>query len=143
MASEKNGIIYNSGVSFTGGTSNPNSTNPATGFIVSNGVPATERALYLEILPNGYVINNTNDTKAITLSGGLSSKTPNVDEICGKSIRDNASNNNAVISIATDGHSLIDKDACNTYQNKILEKSVVNKNTRYYYNLDVIKAGHR
>lgn len=141
MASEKNGIIYNSGVSFTGGTSNPNSTNPATGFIVSNGVPATERALYLEILPNGYVINNTNDTKAITLSGGLSSKTPNVDEICGKSIRDNASNNNAVISIATDGHSLIDKDACNTYQNKILEKSVVNKNTRYYYNLDVIKAG--
>ena len=139
-----NGIIYNSGVSFTGGTSNPNSTNPATGFIVSNGVPATERALYLEILPNGYVINNTNDTKAITLSGGLSSTTPNVDEICGKSIRDNASNNNAVISIATDkNHTGIDlsKNACNTYQNKILDKSVVNKNTRYYYNLDAIKAG--
>lgn len=137
MASEKNGIIYNSGVSFTGGT---NGTTP-TGFIVSNGVPDEKRALYLEILPNGYVINNTNDTKAITLSGGLSSKTPNVDEICGKSIKDNASNNNAVISIATDGHSLIDKDACNTYQNKILENSVVNKNTRYYYNLDAIKAG--
>ena len=131
----KNGIIYDSGVSFTGGTNN---TTP-TGFIVSNGVPATERALYLEILPGGYVINNTNDTKAITLSGGLSSKTPNVDEICGKSIKDNASNNNAVISIATDGHSLIDKDACNTYQNKILENSVVNKNTRYYYNIDAIR----
>ena len=57
MASEKNGIIYNSGVSFTGGT---NGTTP-TGFIVSNGVPTTKRALYLEILPNGYVINNTND----------------------------------------------------------------------------------
>ena len=128
-----NGIIYNSGVSFTGGT---NDTAP-TGFIVSNGVPTTKRALYLEILPGGYVINNG----AITLSGGLSSKTPNVDEICGKSIGDNASNNNAVISIATDGHSLIDKDACNTYQNKILAKDVVNKNTRYYYNLDVIKAG--
>ena len=135
MASEKNGIIYNSGVSFTGGT---NGTTP-TGFIVSNGVPTTKRALYLEILPNGYVINNTNDTKAITLSGGLSSATANVDEICGKSIRDNASNNNAVISIATDGHSLIDKDACNTYQNKILAKDVVNKNTRYYYNLDAIR----
>lgn len=131
-----NGIIYNSGVSFTGGT---NGTTP-TGFIVSNGVPDEKRALYLEILPNGYVINNTNDTKAITLSGGLSSKTPNVDEICGKSIRDNASNNNAVISIATDGHSLIDKDACNTYQNKILENFVVNKNTRYYYNLDAIRT---
>ena len=133
----KNGIVYNSGVSFTGGT---NDTAP-TGFIVSNGVPATERALYLEILPNGYVINNTNDTKAITLSGGLSSAKANVDEICGKSIRNNASNNNAVISIATDGHSLIDKDDCNTYQNKILDKTVVNKNTRYYYNLDAIKAG--
>ena len=128
-----NGIIYNSGVSFTGGT---NGTTP-TGFIVSNGVPDEKRALYLEILPGGYVINNG----AITLSGGLSSTTPNVDEICGKSIRNNASNNNAVISIATDGHSLIDKDACNTYQNKILAKDVVNKNTRYYYNLDVIKAG--
>lgn len=128
-----NGIIYDSGVSFKGGT---NGDTP-TGFIVSNGVPATERALYLEILPSGYVIKD----KAITLSGGLSSKTPNVDEICGKSIRDNASNNNAVISIATDGHSLIDKDACNTYQNKILAKDVVNKNTRYYYNFDVIKAG--
>lgn len=127
-----NGIVYNSGVSFTGGT---NDTAP-TGFIVSNGVPATERALYLEILPGGYVIKD----KAITLSGGLSSATPNVDEICGKSIRDNASNNNAVISIATDGHSLIDKDACNTYQNKILENSVVNKNTRYYYNLDHIRT---
>ena len=110
MASEKNGIVYNSGVSFTGGAGGTNDTAP-TGFIVSNGVPTTKRALYLEILPNGYVINNTNDTKAITLSGGLSSKTPNVDEICGKSMRDNASNNNAVISIATDGHSLIDKDA--------------------------------
>ena len=130
-----NGIIYNSGVSFTGGT---NGTTP-TGFIVSNGVPATERALYLEILPGGYVIKD----KAITLSGGLSSKTPNVDEICGKSIRDNASNNNAVISIATDeSHTGIDlsENACNTYQNKILENSVVNKNTRYYYNLDYIRA---
>ena len=130
---KKNGIIYDSGVSFKGGTNN---TTP-TGFIVSNGVPDEKRALYLEILPGGYVINNG----AITLSGGLSSKTANVDEICGKSIRDNASNNNAVISIATDGHSLIDKDACNTYQNKIFAKDVVNKNTRYYYNLDAIKAG--
>ena len=120
----KNGIVYNSGVSFTGGTNN---TTP-TGFIVSNGVPATERALYLEILPGGYVIKD----KAITLSGGLSSKTPNVDEICGKSIRNNASNNNAVISIATDeSHTGIDlSGACNTYQNKILDKSVVNSQTR-------------
>lgn len=143
MASEKNSIVYNSGVSFTGGAGGTNDTAP-TGFIVSNGVPTTKRALYLEILPNGYVINNTNDTKAITLSGGLSSKTPNVDEICGKSIRDNASNNNAVISIATDkNHTGIDlsENACNTYQNKILAKDVVNKNTRYYYNLDAIKAG--
>ncbi len=131
-----NGIVYNSGVSFTGGT---NDTAP-TSFIVSNGVPTTKRALYLEILPGGYVINNG----AITLSGGLSSKTANVDEICGKSIRDNASNNNAVISIATnENHTGIDlsENACNTYQNKILAKDVVNKNTRYYYNLDAIKAG--
>ena len=128
-----NGIVYESGVSFTGGT---NDTTP-TGFIVSNGVPAETTALYLEILPGGYVINNG----AITLSGGLSSATANVDEICGKSIRNNAGNNNAVISIATDGHSLIDKDACNTYQNKIFDKSVVNSQTRYYYNLDAIKDG--
>lgn len=130
-----NGIVYDSGVSFTGGT---NDTTP-TGFIVSNGVPATERALYLEILPGGYVIKD----KAITLSGGLSSATANVDEICGKSIRNNASNNNAVISIATDeNHTGIDlSGACNTYKNKILDKTVVNKNTRYYYNLDAIKAG--
>ena len=128
-----NGIVYNSGVSFTGGT---NDTTP-TGFIVSNGVPAETTALYLEILPGGYVIKD----KAITLSGGLSSATAGVDEICGKSIRNNASNNNAVISIATDGHSLIDKDACNTYQNKIFDKSVVNSQTRYYYNLDAIKDG--
>ena len=130
-----NGIVYNSGVSFTGGT---NDTAP-TGFIVSNGVPTTKRALYLEILPGGYVIKD----KAITLSGGLSSKTPNIDEICGKSIRDNASNNNAVISIATDeNHTGIDlgENACNTYQNKILAKDVVNKNTRYYYNLDHIRT---
>ncbi len=130
-----NGIVYNSGVSFTGGT---NDTAP-TGFIVSNGVPTTKRALYLEILPGGYVIKD----KAITLSGGLSSKTPNIDEICGKSIRDNASNNNAVISIATDeNHTGIDlgENACNTYQNKILTKDVVNKNTRYYYNLDHIRT---
>ena len=131
----KKGIVYESGVSFTGGT---NDTTP-TGFIVSNGVPATERALYLEILPGGYVIKD----KAITLSGGLSSATANVDEICGKSIRDNASNNNAVISIATDEkHTGIDlgENACNTYQNKILAKDVVNKNTRYYYNLDHIRT---
>lgn len=131
----KNGIVYNSGVSFTGGTNN---TTP-TGFIVSNGVPAdTNRALYLEILPDGYVINNG----AITLSGGLSSAKANVDEICGKSIKDNASNNNAVISIATDeNHTGIDlSGACNTYKNKILENSVVNKNTRYYYNLDYIRT---
>ena len=133
-----NGIVYNSGVSFTGGAGGTNDTAP-TGFIVSNGVPTTKRALYLEILPGGYIINNG----AITLSGGLSSKTPNVDEICGKSIKDNASNNNAVISIATDeSHTGIDlsENACNTYQNKILEKSVVNKNTRYYYNLDAIRT---
>lgn len=130
----KNGIVYDSGVSFTGGT---NGTTP-TGFIVSNGVPATERALYLEILPGGYVIKD----KAITLFGGLSSATPNVDEICGKSIRNNAGNNNAVISIATDeNHTGIDlSDACNTYKNKILDKTVVNKNTRYYYNLDYIRT---
>ena len=131
----KNGIVYNNGVLFTGGAGGTNDTAP-TGFIVSNGVPTTKRALYLEILPGGYVINNG----AITLSGGLSSKTPNIDEICGKSIRDNASNNNAVISIATDGNSLIDKDACNTYKNKILAKDVINKNTRYYYNLDAIRT---
>ena len=132
----KNGIVYNSGVSFTGGT---NDTAP-TGFIVSNGVPTTKRALYLEILTGGYVIK---DKKAITLSGGLSNTTPNVDEICGKSIRNNAGNNNAVISIATDeNHTGIDlnENACNTYQNKILENSVVNKNTRYYYNLDHIRT---
>lgn len=132
----KNGIVYDSGVSFTGGT---NDTAP-TGFIVSNGVPTTKRALYLEILPGGYVIK---DKKAITLSGGLSNTTPNVDEICGKSIRNNAGNNNAVISIATDeNHTGIDlnENACNTYQNKILENSVVNKNTRYYYNLDHIRT---
>ena len=129
-----NGIVYDSGVSFTGGT---NDTTP-TGFIVSNGVPATERALYLEILPGGYVIKD----KAITLFGGLTSATAGVDEICGKSIRDNASNNNAVISIATDeNHTGIDlSGACNTYKNKILDKSVVNKNTRYYYNLDAIRT---
>lgn len=129
-----NGIIYNSGVSFKGGTKD---TTP-TGFIVSNGVPDTNRALYLEILPGGYVINKG----AITLSGGLSNTTPNVDEICGKSIRNNAGNNNAVISIATDeNHTGIDlsENACNTYQNKILAKDVVNKNTRYYYNLDAIR----
>ena len=130
-----NGIVYDSGVSFTGGTNN---TTP-TGFIVSNGVPAETTALYLEILPGGYVIKD----KAITLSGGLSSATANVDEICGKSIRNNAGNNNAVISIATDEkHTGIDlSGACNTYKNKILDKTVVNKNTRYYYNLDAIKAG--
>lgn len=130
----KNGIVYNSGVSFKGGTNN---TTP-TGFIVSNGVPAETTALYLEILPGGYVIKD----KAITLSGGLGSATANVDEICGKSIRNNASNNNAVISIATDeSHTGIDlSGACNTYKNKILENSVVNKNTRYYYNLDYIRA---
>lgn len=133
----KKGIVYNSGVLFTGGAGGTKDTAP-TGFIVSNGVPATERALYLEILPGGYVINNG----AITLFGGLTSATANVDEICGKSIRNNASNNNAVISIATDeNHTGIDlnENACNTYQNKILDNSVVNKNTRYYYNLDAIR----
>lgn len=129
-----NGIVYNSGVSFTGGTNN---TTP-TSFIVSNGVPAETTALYLEILPGGYVIKD----KAIALSGGLSSATANVDEICGKSIRNNAGNNNAVISIATDEkHTGIDlSSACNTYKNKILDKTVVNKNTRYYYNLDAIRT---
>ncbi len=129
-----NGIVYDSGVSFTGGTNN---TTP-TGFIVSNGVPAETTALYLEILPGGYVIKD----KAIALSGGLSSATANVDEICGKSIRNNAGNNNAVISIATDEkHTGIDlSSACNTYKNKILDKTVVNKNTRYYYNLDAIRT---
>ena len=129
-----NGIVYDSGVSFTGGTNN---TTP-TSFIVSNGVPAETTALYLEILPGGYVIKD----KAIALSGGLSSATANVDEICGKSIRNNAGNNNAVISIATDEkHTGIDlSSACNTYKNKILDKTVVNKNTRYYYNLDAIRT---
>ena len=52
---------------------------------------------------------------------------------------DIGANNKAVVSIHTTGASLItDGMGCNTYQNQT-GRNTLNSNTRYYYNLDVIR----
>ncbi|WP_298529492.1 hypothetical protein [uncultured Ruminococcus sp.] len=101
-----------------------------------------QAALYLEL---------TNQAK-YDPSGAAISGSPSVfDEIAAYSVNPDDSigitdNGNAVVSINTDGSGTgvtMTGSACNTYQNKTTYgKNTVktNGNTRYYYNLDTIRA---
>lgn len=101
-----------------------------------------QAALYLEL---------TNQAK-YDPSGAAISGSPSVfDEIAAYSVNPDDSigitdNGNAIVSINTDGSGTVvtmTGSACNTYQNKTTYgKNTVktNGNTRYYYNLDTIRA---
>ena len=113
-----------------------NTSNSNFGFLVGDGT-ASGTALYLDLNNTGYNI------AATTLSGTYSV----YDEIVGFSTFSDktvADNGNAVVSIRTavSNPTLVTSGAsCNTYQNQIAgHLSDTNENTRYYYNLDFVRA---
>ncbi|MBQ3888780.1 MAG: hypothetical protein II738_03430, partial [Clostridia bacterium] len=112
------------------------------GFIVGDGIRHSNNdvasALYLDLVSDGY------DIAATAASG-----TFNVyDEIVGystaigKTIEENGQ---AVVSVRTAGGAplVMNGSACNTYQNQTSygkNAKTTNENTRYYYNLDLIRG---
>ncbi|MBR6918170.1 MAG: hypothetical protein IKN38_08305, partial [Clostridia bacterium] len=118
-----------------------NGSNKSFGFIVNDAVYTsdTERcALYLELVEDGYDIAST------TVSGS-----PAVyDEVVAYSHFNNESieqNGQAIVSIrpASGAAIVMDGSAINTYQNQTaygIGTVKYNPNTRYYYNLDSIRA---
>ncbi len=112
------------------------------GMLVNKGVNedyGKKFALYLELAAeNAYKITNAN-------MSGLSQSAVYDDIIatCKDKIENDTllqNGNCAVISVHTSGSSLImDGASCNTYQNQTSVKKA-NPNTRYYYNLDVMRA---
>lgn len=104
-----------------------------------------ECALYLEVGTFGkegaaYYIAPS--AASVSTSADSVTKPEYFDELVGKTINNNAGNNNAVVSLAVhdgDSATAIDSDTanCNTYISQIdSDNSFKNKNTRYYYNLD-------
>ncbi|MBP5618770.1 MAG: hypothetical protein J6X61_06485, partial [Clostridia bacterium] len=111
--------------------------NAATfGFLVGDGI-AGSSALYLDLISDGFHIGST------TLTGTFNvyDEVVGYAVVSGKQIEDNG---NAVVSIRTAGGAplIMTGAGCNTYQNQITSgtKPDTNSNTRYYYNLDVIRA---
>ena len=108
----------------------------ALGMLVNNGV-IDNKALYLEFTAaDSYTINKENTTIDI----GSSTVFDEIIATCTGGYSASAEDSNhAVVSIHTSGDKLImNGTECNTYQNQT-SLAKVNKNTRYYYNLDVIR----
>ena len=116
-----------------------NAVDPCTfGFIVNDGTNGTSSAIYLDLVSDGYDVANT------AFSGTFNS----FDEVVRNTVvGDNRidGNGNGIVSIRTaNGAPLImTGSGCNTYQNQTAYgKNTVRTNdkTRYYYNLDLIRA---
>lgn len=124
--------LGNSANSFMGSSTqtDPSGLLVGKGLITSNN---QNNALYLEVGTWG-----TSDTSAYQIEEGSVTVTVTsnyFDELVGTTINDNAGNDNAVVSLATAEHNLIDSAVYNTYTHQ-LSTTYQNSKTRYYYNLD-------
>ncbi len=117
---------------------NASSGNKPDGLLVYTGCHSASSALYLEIQKNAYVLDNT-----VTVNEKNKLK---FDELVGMSF-DGTANGQAVISIATsdaeEGNHRFNQNNCTTYHNVTKNNNSnwqPNDNTRYYYNLDIIRT---
>ena len=117
---------------------NASSENKPDGLLVYTGCHSASSALYLEIQKNAYVLDNT-----VTVTENNKLK---FDELVGMSF-DGTANGQAVISIATsdaeEGNHRFNQNNCTTYHNVTKNNNSnwqPNDNTRYYYNLDIIRT---
>lgn len=106
------------------------------GMLVNNGIN-DGKALYLELTAaDSYTVNKANTTVDIGSNTVFDELVATCTGNYSNSVEDS---NRAVVSIHTSGDKLImNGTECNTYQNQT-SLTKVNKNTRYYYNLDVIR----
>lgn len=110
------------------------------GMLINRGIHtdySKEFALYLELKkPDAFVINSADLTglkSGITYDELLATCSANYTS-------DISANGKAVVSVRTESGSVqMDGAGCNTYQNQS-GRNVTNNNTRYYYNLDLIRA---
>lgn len=120
---------------FTGNAATPD------GLLVYSGRQSESSALYLEIKKDAYQI----DKDKVTITEKNCAK---FDELVGVSMSGSA-NGQGVVSLATsdasdsNNHRFNQKDTCTTYKNVTKNKNTTvwdsNENTRYYYNLDLIR----
>ncbi len=111
------------------------------GLLVYSGRQSENSALYLEIGKDAYKIDKDN----VTITENNCAK---FDELVGVSMKD-SSNGQGVVSLATSdaseaNHKFNQGDKCTTYQNvtKNKKNNTVwnsNENTRYYYNLNLVR----
>lgn len=118
---------------FTGNAKTPD------GLLVYSGRQSENSALYLEIKKGAYQIGN-----GVTITENNCKK---FDELVGVSMS-GSSNGQGVVSLATSdasdsNHRFNQNDTCTTYKNVTKNKNTTvwdsNENTRYYYNLDLIR----
>lgn len=130
----KNPGIDIQNAAFTGNAKTPD------GLLVYSGRQSENSALYLEIKKDAYQI----DKDHVTITEKNCAK---FDELVGVSMKD-SSNGQGVVSLATkdasDSNHRFNQNECTTYKNVTKnKKSTVwssNEKTRYYYNLDLIRA---
>lgn len=128
QSTEKYGIKYGTGVSFTGKSAD----DTPSALLVCRGddYRSTEDkedncALYLQIISKeAYQVDSS---VSVTLNNSNY-----FDELVGISM---GKHGNGVVSIATEKHEKLNQSKCNTYQ-KQLKDDYDNPHTRYYYNLD-------
>lgn len=132
----KNPGINIQAAAFTGNAATPD------GLLVYSGRQSENSALYLEIKKDAYEI----DKDKVTITENKCAK---FDELVGVSMKEkDSSNGQGVVSLATSDASASDhrfnqNDTCTTYQNVTKNNNNTvwssNENTRYYYNLDLIR----
>lgn len=146
-ATSANSIKFASGENgkfneFTGKSEQTNTSGLLIGTgLVKNSSDNVISALYLEVGTWGsedsaYYI--APDSIRLFLNGDREY----FDELVGITINDNAGNDNAVISLATNNHTLINQSSnqssCNTYKGQF--SNYKNGKSRYYYNLDYYRS---
>lgn len=126
--------------SFTGKSIN----DTPSGLLVGTGLNGENNALYLEVGTWGsegaayYIAADAVDVKQ-----GDSKAPTYFDELVGTTISNNMENQNAVVSLATSDHALIDTTVCNTYTGQLGEGiNYKNSKSRYYYNLDSCRSAN-
>ena len=113
--------------------------NSSFGFIVNDALNGNSSALYLDVVGKNYNIANLSFTNSGT---SVFDEIAAYSVVNGKSIEENGQ---AIVSIRTgnDNPVIMNGASCNTYQNQTsYGKNTVktNSNTRYYYNLDLIRG---
>lgn len=131
------------GINIQSTTFTGNSTKSTDGLLVGVGrnIKAYNytgvSALYLEIKKDAYKIENT-----VTVKENENTK---FDELVGASLSGDG-NRQGIVSLATsDAPKVNTKDTSTTYQNVTKKGSInweANENTRYYYNLDIIRTNN-